>query len=115
MIPYCIQRAFPCDDIRDNNIETEYGCVEKEKLNETIMNFIIEFMNDFCCQETGHNIKITSYEDFCEKYWNIGVFIVRGWYFIFHIYYFEDKWIEWDVEKYHPLIYIEYVDKYIKS
>lgn len=114
MVPYYIQHAIPTDDIRDNNIDTEHGYVEKENLNKTIINTIIEFMNDFCCEEIGHNIKIISYEDFCEKYWDIGVYIVRGWYFIFSVYYFEEnKWIEWDVEKYQELIYNEYVNRFI--
>lgn len=113
MIPYCIQYAIPTDDIRDNNIHTEYGYVEKEKLTQRFIQIIIEFMNDFCCEEIGHNIKITSYKDFCEQYWNIGVFIVRGWYFIFNVYYFEEEWIEWNVENYQDQIYNEYVNKYI--
>ena len=115
MVPYYIQDAFPVDDMRDNNIYTVNGCVENEKLNETIINIIIEFINDFCCRDINNNIIITSYKDFCEKFWNNGEYIIRGWYYIFNVYYFEDKWIEWDVEKYQELIYIEYVNKYLKN
>ena len=35
--------------------------------------------------------------DFCEKYWKNGDYIISGWYFIFKVYYFEDKWIECDL------------------
>lgn len=115
MIPYYIQHAYPIDNMRDNNIDTENGCVENEKINETIINSIIEFMNNYCCEETGHNLQITSYIDFCEKFWKNGDYIISGWYFIFNVYYFEDKWIEWDVEKYQDLIYFAYLNKYIKE
>lgn len=109
MIPYYIQCAYPIDDMRDNNIDTKNGCVENEKINETIINSIIEFMNDLCCEEIGNNWQITSYKDFCEKFWKNGGYIISGWYFIFTVYYFEeDKWIDWDVERYQDLIYLIY-------
>jgi hypothetical protein len=38
MISYYIQYAYPIDNMRDNNIDTENGCVENEKINETIIN-----------------------------------------------------------------------------
>ena len=113
-IPYSIQRAYPSDDIRDSNTYTNYYCIEKEKLKETIINTIIEFVYEFCCEDIGHNIQITSYNDFCDKFWE--PFMVRGWYYIFKVYYFEDKWIEWDVEEYQEQIYLAYqklLDMYI--
>ena len=67
--------------MRDNNIDIEHGCVENEKINETIINSIIEFINDFCYEETGHNWQITSYRDFFGKFWSNGEYIIRGWYF----------------------------------
>ena len=69
MIPYSIQYVYPSDDIRDNNIYTTYDSIEKNKLDETIINIIIEFIYDFCSEKIGHNIQITSYKDFCNKFW----------------------------------------------
>jgi hypothetical protein len=109
MIPYYVQNAFPNDDMRNSNIHIEHGCIEREKLNEKIISIIIEFMNDFCCEDSGHDIKITSYKDFCEKFWEIAEYKISGWYYVFNICYFEDKWIEWDIEKYQHQIYNEYL------
>ena len=112
MIPYYIQHAYQSDDIRDNNISTTHNYIEKNKLNETIINEIINFMYEFCSKDIGHNIQFSSYEDFCDSYWNESGCMIRGWYYIFSIYYFEGKWIEWNIEEYQEHIYLSYINKY---
>ena len=71
MIPYVIEQSNPSDDINEPNIDTIYYSSEKDKLNEDIINNIINIMYEFCSQEYGHNLKITSYHDFCDQYWKI--------------------------------------------
>lgn len=115
MIPYYVQHAYQTNDIRDNNIITTDGCSEKDKLNEKIINEIIKFMYEFCSEDIGHNIQISSYIDFCDNFWNIAECMIREWYYIFRIYYFEDKWIEWNIEEYQKQIYKEYMNKYINN
>ena len=112
MIPYYIQRAYQSNDIRDNNIITTDGCCEKEQLNNTIVNEIIQFMYEFCSEDIGYNIQVSSYEDFCDHFWNEAGCMIREWYYIFKIYYFEDKWMEWNIEEYQEQIYLAYTHKY---
>lgn len=113
MIPYYIQHVYSSSDIQDNNIITTPCCIEKDKLHETITNILIHFMYDFCSEDIGHNIHISSYKDFCDYFWNNAECMIREWYYIFRIYYFEDKWIEWSIEEYQDQIYLAYKNKYI--
>jgi hypothetical protein len=111
MIPYFIQRVYPSTDIRDDNVGVIYDCSEKNKLNENIINTINNIIYEFCSEEYGHGIKITSYNDFCNQYWEIIGFRIKGWDNIFRVYYFETTWIEWNIEDYLDQIYISYVKK----
>ena len=38
---------------------------------------------------------------------------MRGWYHIFRVYYFENEWVEWNIDEYSEQIYFAYVNKYI--
>lgn len=113
MIPYFIEKASPRDDISDNNIITYYDCCKKDNINKKIIDYIIEFMYEFCSKDYGHNLKITSYEDFCNKYWKIAEFTIKNYYYIFRVYYFENEWIEWNIIDYHEDIFNSYLNKYI--
>ena len=111
MIPYVIEQSNPSDDIRLPNIDTHYYSSEKDKLNENIINSIIEIMYEFCSEEYGYGIKITSYDDFCSKYWETMEFRMDNFY-VFYIKYFENDWKEWIVEDYKEEIYNSYVTKF---
>ena len=111
MIPYVIERSNPSDDIDKRNIDTNYYSSEKDKLNETIITSLIEIMYEFCSEEYGHGIKITSYDDFCYQYWKTMEFKMENFY-VFYINYFENDWKEWNVEDYKEEIYISYVSKF---
>jgi len=111
MIPYFIQHANPSDDMRDNNIYIMYGSSEKDKMNEKIISDIINIMDEFC-SEDGFNMKIISYDDFCDQYWKNSAVVISGWHFIFSVYYFENEWVEWNVEKYKEDIYNSYVNTF---
>ena len=65
MIPYVIEHSNPSDDINERNIDTSYYSSEKDKLNENIINRVIEIMYEFCSDEYGNCMEITSYDDFC--------------------------------------------------
>jgi hypothetical protein len=58
-----------------------YDYIEKNKLNETIINFIIEFIYEFCSDKFGYDIEVTSYKDFCNKFWKIKEIRIREWYY----------------------------------
>ena len=111
MIPYSIQHVSPNHDIRHGNIYTLYDSVEIDRLNETIISYIIEFIDDFCSETTEQYIQITSYKDFCYKFWRKTEFIIKEWYSIFRVYYFKNEWIEWNLEEYQEDIYNAYVKK----
>jgi len=111
MIPYVIEQSNPCDDIRLPNIDIIYYSSEKDKLNENIINSIIDIMYEFCSEEYGHGIKITSYHDFCEQYWKIKEIGLENFY-VFYIKYFDNHWKEWNVEHYKEDIYISYLNKF---
>ena len=114
MIPYIIERAFPSEDIIENNTITIYNNSIKDKIDKNIIDYIIDIMYEFCSNEFGHNIKIISYFDFCNKFWDINGFIIRDWFYIFRVYYFDNKWIEWNIEEHEEEIYKSYVNKYIE-
>jgi len=109
MIPYSIQYVCPSANPLDNiNIKCDY--IENNKLDETIIYFIVEFMYDFC---KGENVQeITSYKDFCEIYWKTHG--LTDWYYIFKVEYFEHTWRDWNIEDYQDQIYRSYAKKYKK-
>jgi len=111
MIPYIIEQSRPSDDTRILNVDTSYYSSEKYKLNESIIDSIIEIMYEFCSEEYGWNIKITSYDDFCNQYWKIKEIRLENFY-VFHIKYFENHWKDWNVEDYKEDIYISYLSKF---
>ena len=112
MIPYSIQQVYPNDDIRNNNIFTTLDCIEKNKLNETFINTIIQFIDEFCSDDYGHGLQINSYDDFCKQFWIKAGYMVYDWYYIFDIYYFQNTWIKWNVEEYQEQIFLAYINKY---
>lgn len=113
MISYCIEQVFPSDDERNNNVISTYDSCKKDELTQKIINYIIEFMYEFCSEDYGHGIKIISYDDFCNKFWEINGFKINGWNQLFRIYYFEKKWKEWKIDEFKEEIYIKYIDKFI--
>jgi hypothetical protein len=115
MIPYFIQEANSSEDVRDNNIYITYNSSDRCNMNEMIIRYIINVMYEFCSEEYGHDIKITSYDDFCDKYWEMKEIRIRGWYNIFCVYYFEKNWMEWNIEDYKQEIYNAYVKNYNSS
>jgi hypothetical protein len=113
MIPYCIQYATAVDDQRDNNIFITNDCCKREDIYDTIISTIIQFMYEFCSEDIGHGITITSYDDFCQKYWQLQGFEIRGWYWVFYIEYFHDnRWIHWKIQDNTNAIFKAYQDKY---
>jgi hypothetical protein len=105
MIPYYIQYAIPNDDERNNNIFISHDFCEKDNLDDEIIMFIINYMDEFCSEDYGHNLIIKSYDDFCELYWKIHGVKMRYWDNIFQIYYFENnKWIEWIIDDHKEII-----------
>ena len=91
MIPYVIEVSNSRDDIDKRNIDTYYYSSEKDKLNKDIITHIIEIMYEFCSNEYGHGIKITSYDDFCYQYWKIKELKMHNFY-VFYIKYFDNDW-----------------------
>jgi len=119
MIPYVIEQARPNDDYRGKNIIINYGYCEKDNLDKEIVDHIIEIMYEFCSEEYGNGIEITSYDHFCQLYWLSYEFSLSGYgNNMFRIGYFEnDKWnkIDLDNSEYREKIYNSYVKKYINS
>ncbi len=113
MIPYVIQQSRPNEDCRDNNIVSDFSSCDIAKLDEEIINYIIQVMYEFCSEKYGHGIKISSYDDFCEQYWNISGLQIRYWYEVFNVTYFKNnKWISWNIDEHKEEIYNQYVNKY---
>ena len=104
MIPYTFQYANPSDDLRDHNVDTVYGSIEKHKLDELFIHEIVEFMN-----ELEYTPK--SYQDFCNAFWKLNGWRMFEWYYMFKIYYFETTWIQWKVEDHQDEIYTAYLNK----
>jgi hypothetical protein len=111
MIPYIIEHSNPSDDIDERNIDTNYYSSEKDKLNETIITSIIEIMYEYCSEEYGIGLKITSYDDFCYQYWKTKEIKMDNFY-VFYIKYFENDWKDWNVEDNKEEIYNSYVSKF---
>jgi len=112
MIPFVIQQTCPKDYITQPNIVVEYYSSFEDKLHETIINIIINIIFEFCSTEWGHDIKISSYDDFCYHYWNInGIF--SDHFYLFQIYYFQNNnWNYWNIDNYKTDIYTSYINKY---
>jgi len=104
IVPYFIQFANPSDDSRDNNIDIIYDSSEKCELNRHIINEIVCLMNDFCFSHINI-IEITSFDDFCDQYWKHNEIVISGWHNVFNIRYFENGWVEWNIEDFKEEIY----------
>lgn len=109
MIPFYIEYANGTDDSRNNNIFIHHDCSSLDNYNLSIIDFIIEFMDDFCL---GYDITINSFDDFCKKYWDINGNKLRYYENIFFVYYFDLKWENWSIEENKENIYIAYNKKY---
>ena len=97
MLPYTLLQANPQGSYSNYpNVHTSvHVCENRGILHSSLVCYIAEFMYEFCSKKYGHDIDITSYDDFCEKWWDkqdqelINVPI-------FEIHYFEkDEWKEW--------------------
>lgn len=97
MLPYILSQANPQGAYSNYaNVHTSvHVCENRVTLHSSFLCYIAEFMFEFCSKQYGHDIDITSYDDFCEKWWDrqdselINVPI-------FEIHYFEkDEWKEW--------------------
>jgi len=114
MIPYTISRVFPSSSY-NNTRNCSIGYYVCDNINDLIIDIIaeiVEFMYEFCSNEYGHSIEISSYFDFCNKWWNFQECIINDDY-IFEIYYFQNNtWIEMNITDYNDEIYKAYV-KYV--
>jgi hypothetical protein len=109
MIPWFIQQACPTYDLKSQNIKTNSSSSESNELNDQIINYIIDTMNQIC---TSNNLTISSYDDFCDKYWNTIGFYINNWNNVFKVNYYDNNWIEWDLSLYKNDIYTAYTNKY---
>ena len=69
MIPYTISRILPSLAYNENKTVSICCYLVSANINKLIsnaINYIIEYMYEFC--SNGYGIDITSYYDFCEKY-----------------------------------------------
>ena len=111
MIPYTLAEANPQQAYSNYaNIHTSYHvCKNRGDLHNSLVCYIVEFMFEFCSNKYGHGITITSYDNFCEKWWSMQdrkIIDVP----IFEIYYFEnDEWKEWKTNEYEKEIFEEYM------
>jgi hypothetical protein len=111
IVPYVIEHS-ECNDAYTNesNKFTTYDCIEKNKLHDYFISIIVEIMYEFCHDKYGHGINVTSYSNFCEKYYeqhgrveDTPLFTMR---------YFEDgDWHEWRTYTYASEIYTAYMYK----
>jgi hypothetical protein len=109
MIPYIIKQARSSDDTRDNNVIVECGSTQNiDNLDKVIIDYIVDVMYEY-----GHNIQITSYSDFCQKYWDILGIQIRYWDGVFKVYYFENEWKEWNITTHQDNIFSTYYNKKI--
>jgi len=113
-IPYYIQRVRPNNDVRYNNIiNIAKHSAKKVNLDEDIIDFIVVDMYDFCSDIYGYGIQISSYEDFCNKYWELQDCQIQGWLHIYQVYYFENNvWMQWNIEDKFSKIYEKYVERF---
>ncbi len=106
MIPFIIKQARPSYDLRDNNVIIHHELTNyDEDLDKTIIKCIVNIMYEFCSKEYGYNIKISSYSDFCDKYWEVYEVKFRYWNSVFEVSYFNEKWNDWDASLHEQQIY----------
>ena len=113
MIPYTISRILPNSAYNENVSICCY--LVSANINELINNaitYIIEYMYEFCSKEYGYDIDITSYYDFCEKWWNKQECKMDNFY-IFEVNYFDNNiWNILNIKDYNDKIYEKYI-KYV--
>ncbi len=108
MVPFIIQQAIPAFSINERNIQTNYHVSINIDINKTIIEKITDIMIEFCSDYSGHNIEISSYQDFCDKYREINDCCIKYFEKVFIIYYFSDEWTEWNISNYEINIFENY-------
>ena len=111
LVPFVIEHAVSNGSYTDQpNIFTEYSCISKDQLHQTFIDEIVEFMYEFCSAEYGHGIEITSYDDFCEKYYDencrvddVPLYIMR--------YFVDGEWHIWEPNTHSIDIYRNYITR----
>ena len=101
MIPFIVKRADPqeyCDcEISFENINVKLCHAESiEKLDEAVSRIVAQLMCGFYVGEYIGDDKITSYADFCEKYWETFRPAIYDWHNPYRVYYFNNGWSEWN-------------------
>ncbi len=106
--PYVIEQAINNGAYTDQaNIFNTYGSIELNKLHQTFIDEIVSFMTEFC---SDHKINVTSYDDFCKKFYCINGRICDRPLFIMH-YFIDGEWKTWEPELYDSEIYNAYAVK----
>jgi hypothetical protein len=108
MIPYTISRLYPSSSYTNiENIGTNYlVCSNMTELLSKIIDEIVEYMDEFC---KGYSYDITSYDDFCKKWWDEQECNMNN-YYIYEIHYFENNvWNELKITDYKNEIWQAYV------
>jgi hypothetical protein len=116
MIPYTLSCLLPSSSYTENeNVTTCFlMCEHRDELLNEIITDINEYMYEFCSKEYGYDIEISSYDDFCEKWWNLQECKMVNFY-IFEIHYFDNNcWNILDLKEHSDEIYKEYV-KYLQA
>jgi hypothetical protein len=112
MIPYIIKQARLTHDIRDNNIIVHYNLTRNiENLDKDVIDYIVGEMYKFCSEKYGYNVQIKSYSDFCKKYLEKLKIKLNYLENVFEVYYFENKWIKWDLIFHQDKIFSVYMEK----
>ena len=108
-VAYVIERAINNGAYTDQaNILLEYDSCDQDKLHKTFIKTIVLFMDEFCDNECGHGISITSYEDFCRKYYQVNGQVADAPLFLIR-YFINGIWKTWEPELYDSEIYATYM------
>ena len=114
--PYVIQHASPDGDNRCNNVKITYGVCNSDTIDHTFTSIVADIMYEFASEIYGHNLTITSFDDFCDQYWNLQEIEMIDWHNPFDIKYYDGtKWCVWNVTHHTDNIYKSYSKMRIQS
>jgi hypothetical protein len=111
LIPYILIKAHPNSNYQEGNMSSSCDSVEESNLQKHFIEIISDDMYEFCSKKYGHDIEITSYDNFCYHYWDKHEY--KMYCPIFEIHYFiNNKWEEWLIHDYENELYQACLNKY---
>lgn len=114
IISYILVQPDPTYNYEYGNKHVSCDCIEDDDMDSHFIDYISTHMYEFCSKKYGHGIDISSYDEYCEHYWENQDYKMKCPVFEFR-FFKNNVWSVWNVDDYTNEIYASYLDKRLKE